>query len=113
MPCVVPHRENLAILLSSGFDVRKVPTPAGVRPAPVTLTQSTMSGILDFRAKAVANARAYEGQMTMDVNKDDWASVGTFTVARFKLEALKPGTKYWARARAIGAAGPGAWSVER
>ena len=51
--------------------------------------------------------------MTMDVNKDDWASVGTFTVARFKLEALKPGTKYWARARAIGAAGPGAWSVER
>ena len=105
-------QENLAILLSSGFDARKAPTPAGVLPAPVavTLTQSALSGILDFRAKAVANASAYEGQMTMDVNKDDWGSVGTFTAARFKLEALKPGTTYWARARAIGAAGPGAWS---
>ena len=48
--------------------------------------------------------------MTTDINKDEWESVGTFTSTRFTLEDLKPGSTYWARERAIGAAGPGAWS---
>ena len=104
--------EDLAVLLSSGFDAQKEPHPAGVLPAPqnVTLTQSMLSGQLDFRGGAVVNASAYEGQMTADLNKDAWATVGVFTASRFSLDDVKPGTTYWARERAIGSAGPGAWS---
>ena len=104
--------EDLAVLLSSGFDAQKEPQPAGVLPSPqnVTLTQSTLSGQLDFRAGSVANASAYEGEMTTDITKDEWETVGVFTTSRFSLEELKPGSTYWARSRAIGAAGPGAWS---
>ena len=104
--------DDLPMLLSSGFDAQKEPQPAGVLPAPesVTLTQSPLSGRLDFRGAPVANASAYEGQMTTDINKDEWKDVGTFTSTRFSLDDLKPGTTYWARSRAIGAAGPGAWS---
>ena len=106
-------RDDVAILLSSGFDARKTPVPAGVLPAPsgATLMNSPLSGVLDFRAKPVVNASAYEGQRTTDVNKDDaWENVGVFTSARFTLADLKPGTIHWARSRAIGAAGPRAWS---
>lgn len=104
--------EDLAVLLSSGFDAQKEPQPAGVLPAPqgATLTQSTLSGQLDFRAGSVSNASAYEGQMTTDINKDEWENAGTFTATRFSLDELKPGTLYWARSRAVGSAGPGAWS---
>ena len=56
----------LAVVLSSGFDPQKEPQPAGVLPAPegAALTQSTLSGRLDFRAAPVMNASAYEGQKT-------------------------------------------------
>ncbi len=106
-------KDDLAILLSSGFDARKSPAPVGTLPAPVgaTLVNSPLSGVLDFRAKPVPNASAYEGQRTTDVNKDDaWENVGVFTSARFTLADLKPGTIHWARSRAVGSAGPGAWS---
>ena len=72
----------------------------------MTLTQSMLSGQLDFRGGAVVNASAYEGQMTADLNKDAWATVGVFTASRFSLDDVKPGTTYWARERAIGSAGP-------
>ena len=104
--------EDLAVLLGSGFDAQKEPQPAGTLPAPqgATLRQSTLSRQLDFRAGAVANASAYEAQMTTDIGKDEWENVGTFTATRFSLDDLKPGTTYWARSRAVGSAGPGAWS---
>ena len=104
--------EDLVVLLTSGFDAQKEPQPAGVLPAPLgaTLTQGPLSGRLDFRTASVANASAYEGQMTTDINKSEWEDVGTFTATRFSLDDLKPGTVYWARSRAVGSEGPGAWS---
>ena len=55
------------------------------------LTPSTLSGQLDFQAESVSNASAYEGQMTTDINKDEWENVGTFPAPRFSLDDLKPG----------------------
>lgn len=104
---------DLAVLLTSGFEANKAPTPAGVLPAPqqVTLTQGTLSGSLDLRGRPVPNAGAYEAQKTTSVaNPGSWESVQPATAARVTLEGLTPGTNYWARLRAIGAAGPGAWS---
>ena len=104
--------EDLVLLLTSGFDAQKEPQPAGTLPPPqgATLTQSRLSRQLEFRAGSVANANAYEGQVTTDIGKDEWENVGTFTATRFSLDDLKPGTTYWARSRAVGSAGPGAWS---
>ena len=104
---------DLAALLSSGFDAGKAPTPAGVLPAPqqVTLTQGELSGSLNLRGRPVANAGSYEAQKTTDIAKaNSWEPVGQFTAARMTLEDLTPGTTYWGRLRAIGSAGPGAWS---
>ena len=104
---------DLAALLSSGFEATKPPTRAGILPAPheVTLTQGTLSGQLQLRARPVANAGAYEGQKTTTVtNPNSWESVDALTAARMTIDGLTPGTTYWARLRAIGSAGPGAWS---
>ena len=104
---------DLAVLLTSGFAATKAPTPAGVLPAPqqVTLTQGTLSGSLDLRGRPVPNAGSYEAQMTTTIdNADSWESAEQMTSARMRLEGLTPGKTYWARLRAIGSAGPGAWS---
>ncbi len=54
---------------------------------------------------------SYEAQLSTDVNKaDEWENAGAFTAARTTFDELTPGKTYWARLRAIGSAGPGAWS---
>ena len=58
-----------------------------------------------------ANAGAYEAQKTVTIdNPNSWESVDQVTAARMQLDGLTPGKTYWARLRAIGSAGPGAWS---
>ena len=81
-------------------------------PAPdgTTLLNGTRTGVPDLRSRAVVNAKSYEAQTTPDLNKEEsWEDVGTFTSTRIALEDLTPGMTYWARVRAIGAAG--AWSA--
>ena len=104
---------KLPVLLSSGYAAIKSPTPAGVLPAPgwVTLTQGTLSGSLNLRGESMNNAGSYEAQKTTQINTpNSWETVGLFTAPRMTLEELTPGTVYWTRMRAIGSAGPGAWS---
>lgn len=104
---------DLTKLLSSGFDAVKQPEPAGVLPAPqgVTLKQGTLSGTLVLRSRPVPNAASYEAQQSTNIAQESaWEDAGAFTAARMTLEGLTPGTQYWSRMRAIGAAGPGAWS---
>ncbi len=105
--------DELAVLLTSGYEAVKAPAPAGVLSAPqrVTLTQGALSGTLDLRGGPVSNAGAYEGQKTMTIdNPNSWESVDQVTAARMTFEDLTPGKTYWGRLRAIGSEGPGAWS---
>ena len=104
---------NLSMLLSSGYEAVKPRTPAGVLPAPqsVTLTKGTLGGSLNLRGAALTNAGGYEGQMTMNLSGPTvWETIGLFTAPRMTLEDLTPGAVYWARLRGIGSEGPGAWS---
>ena len=71
--------DDLAVLLSSGFDAQKEPQPAGVLPAPqgATLLNGTLSGVLDLRSRPVVNAKSYETQISTDVNKEEsWEDAG-------------------------------------
>ena len=105
--------DHLAVLLTSGYEAMKSPTRAGVLPAPqqVALTQGALSGTLELRGRPVANAGAYEAQKTTTIdNPNSWESVDQVTAARMQLDGLTPGKTYWARLRAIGSQGPGAWS---
>lgn len=104
---------DLTKLLSSGFEARKTPQPAGILPAPlmVTLTNTGISGEIAFRSPPVDNASAYEAQSTSDpASIADWENQGTFSAARATLPGFAPGKVVWIRERAIGAAGPGIWS---
>ena len=76
---------DMTKLLSSGFDPRKQPEPAGLLPAPqgVTLTPTGIHGEMSVRGSAVPNARAYEAQSCNDPGTSaDWESQGTFSSAR-------------------------------
>lgn len=109
----ITSKGDLAVLLSSGFESVKAPTPAGVLPAPVqvSLTQGELSGSLLLRGSPVRNAGSYEGQLTTKIaDPESWEPAGKNTAARTTIDGLSPGTQYWGRLRAIGSEGPGAWS---
>lgn len=104
---------DLTTLLCSGFDAQKERAPVGELPPPhgVTLTQTTMTGQLELRAEPVPNAASYIAQYTTKLNDpDSWVDCGYPTGARIKIDDLTPGTLYYGRMRAIGTAGPSAWS---
>ncbi len=104
---------ELPRLLTAGYEATKTPAPAGILPAPegVTLTQGTLSGSLNLRGSAPDNAASFEMQTTTQIaNPASWATAGQATAPRMTLDGLTPGTTYWSRMRAIGSAGPGAWS---
>jgi hypothetical protein len=105
---------DLAALLSSGFEARKGRQPVAIveTPKEVVLKHNHLSGRMDVRARRVPNAAVYEAAITTDpANEESWKVRGTFTSTRITLDDFQPGTVYWARLRAVGAAGPGAWSA--
>ncbi len=94
--------EDLAMLLSSGFEAVKTDRTQIPLPKPVVdRIDNPMSTQLGLRLKPVDTARAYEVRVSYGTN--GWQAVGVFTQARsILIEDLMPGTVYTVQARAVG-----------
>jgi hypothetical protein len=94
--------------------MRRIPSLSGepvAAPANVRLKQTGVSGVLQVMCDAVPRAQASELRYTLDPNGGPWTDGGTFASTRgVGITGLTRGKDYWARIRAVGPNGPGAWS---
>jgi hypothetical protein len=95
------------LLLSSGFEPVRAPSPVGVLPAPENLRLSLtgISGELYLRFDRVANAANYSAQSAQSPD-GPWQGQELSTSTRVTIKGLTPGKVYWVRAGANGSAGP-------
>lgn len=100
-------------ILSAGMQVRAAAAPAGV-PGQVqnlSVTAGDADGELDSQWDPQAGAKSYELQMCPDpITSGGWASKPPVTKSKTSAGGLTSGARLWSRVRAIGSAGPGAWS---
>ena len=106
-------KRDEAKLLSAGIPVRDPSTPLGLLPAPSNLLAAFGDGegkvVLTY--DPVAGSRSYEIQCKI-YGTSDWQNVKMVTRRRAVVTGLTPGANYAFRVRAVGTAGPGAWSDE-
>jgi hypothetical protein len=103
-----------ADLASTGFDLRKSPSHTSAElaaPGNLRLKHGTTTGEVQLLCDPVDRARMYEVQTALDADDNSWASAGQFSSTRgIVLKNLQRGKDVWARIRAIGGNGAGAWS---
>lgn len=101
-------------LASTGFPLRGSPSPIGELPAPGDLraTAGSNEGEVDLRCDTVKGASSYEWECRLHDGNPPWAAIKTSTTVKITATGLTPGALYAFRVRAIGSAGPGAWSDE-
>ncbi len=106
-------RNELAVLLSSGFVPTKPRRKIGSLPAPGNLRASPtgISGEMKLRIGKVRGARAGYTVQLADAADGPFADFCHSTSSRILLPGLPPMTYRWVRARAVGTAGPGPWST--
>ncbi|MCX6198548.1 MAG: fibronectin type III domain-containing protein [Bacteroidetes bacterium] len=100
-------------ILSSGFGVRKVPTPVSVPDVPtdVKVTATEFDSQLDITSKSVKGAITYLLEMCMDpLLEKNFSPVEISTKSSIRVKDLAPGTKYWFRLLAFNTAGKSGWS---
>ncbi len=101
-------------ILSSGFGVRKQPSPASVpsTPVDVKVTATEFDYALDITAKSVKGAKSYVLEMCADpLVEANFKPEEMGTKPSMRVKDLNQGTKYWFRLLAINAAGKSGWSV--
>ena len=112
--CEAVTPDDLPALASTGFPLRSAGGPVGDLPAPGDLRAEAGDGEgkVDLRCKTVSGASSYEWQCRLHADGNAWQPAKMSTSTRVSLTGLTPGALYAFRVRAIGAAGPGAWSDE-
>lgn len=100
---------DAVVILSSGFDLRKEPSPIGPLDAPSELRTKTGTkpGELDLRWKPEYGAYYYQVYMTdKDPNSGaDWQLVAMTSSAHYAATGLPPATYVWFRVNCLGAKG--------
>jgi hypothetical protein len=99
-------KADLVILLGSGFEGVRTPSPVGVLPAPqnLRLEYTGMSGELRLKFDRVTNAANYSVQTAISPD-GPWEDQDLSTASRVTISGLTPGKVYWARACANGSQG--------
>ena len=112
--CEAVTPNDLVALASTGFPLRASAGPVGSLPAPGDLraTASDLDGQIDLRCKSVPGASSYEWQCRLHDGNPPWSALKTSTTVKVSATGLTGGLIYAFRVRAIGSAGPGAWSDE-
>jgi hypothetical protein len=110
---------NVDLLATTGFPLRRhnprsvvVDVPSA--PDNVRTTCGKVSGTLLIRAKPVTHAGSYDVQVTTadPTVESNWIAAGSYkNCGRIELSGLTQLKTYSVRLRALGSAGPGAWSV--
>ena len=105
---------SASVIESAGMPVRNLPTPVGEPGVPENLNAAITnhSGAVDLEWAAVPGAATYEIHCKLHNTTDPFQPAKTSTAARVRVDGLTPGVLYAFRVRAIGSAGPGAWSDE-
>ena len=100
----------LDVLLSSGFEAVRAPSPSVVPapPANPILGYTGVTGEMLFRFTGDYNVRNFSVQYGESAT-GPWTDDGLSTASRVTLTGLTPGKTYWARACANGAAGTSDW----
>jgi hypothetical protein len=102
-----------AVVESAGFAVRSGKTPPGI-PAQVTnlsITAGDNAGELDLQWDPTEGAFSYNLQICPDpITEPGWVSKPDVTKSKAVVLGLTSGNKVWARVRAVGPGGIGAWS---
>lgn len=103
---------SVEVALSSGMDVRDLPTKATVLQATeaIKAAPTGISGQIKVKWKPIKGARIYMIFQTMDINTENWQLIGESTKASLLVENLTPGKVYYYRVVGINAAGVGAES---
>lgn len=101
---------DLEVLLSSGFEAVKAPSPSVVPAAPgnPTLSYTGVTGEMLFRFTGDSNVRNFSIECGESAT-GPWTDRGLSTATRVVLDGLTPGKVYWARACANAAAGTSDW----
>jgi len=102
-----------AVIESAGFSVRAAAAASQVPDVVQNLSASAgdSAGELDFHWDPASGASSYEVHVSPDpVTTTSWAPQKGVTKSKATVSGLTSGTKVWARVRAIGPGGTGAWS---
>ena len=100
-------------ILSTGFEVAASPTPASApgQVLDLRVVASDHEGALKASWKRVVSAQRYELQASMDPpTATSWTLKSSSNKTRAEVNSFTSGQRIWLRARAINAAGEGAWS---
>jgi hypothetical protein len=102
-----------AVVESAAFSVRSGKTPPGMpsQVANLSITAGDNAGELDLQWDPVNGAKSYNAQICPDpITEPGWVSKPDVTKSKAVVLGLTSGNKVWARVRAVGPGGIGAWS---
>ncbi len=105
--------DPVAVIESAGFSARSAASASQVPDTVgnLSITAGDNAGELDFHWDPASGASSYEVHVSPDpVTATSWAPQKGVTKSKAAVSSLTSGTKMWARVRAIGPGGTGAWS---
>jgi hypothetical protein len=100
------------VVSASAMELRRRKSRIGHLPAPGNLVAegSEFEGACELMWEIVHGTSVYEVEFKLHGEAEPWQRFTSCTTSKCRVTGLTPGEAYYFRVRAIGSAGPGAWS---